>query len=256
MLLLICSLLVLIKLINYDGECHNGISDSVSGINDLDFRKDYLIILSLCLLPWPLIAAGIYLESNMWVTFFFYHWLLLFPFAIWKRSYWSGDIKFPSLKVIALVLLAAVLTGFLALCIYDASGKLIVDAGAVKTVLMRLKYDENLLVPLIVYFVIVNPFLEEIFWRGSVQNLVLEHFENRPLLGLSFTAIAFGAWHYLVLRVLLEPGASELFVFGVVLVGFLLGFIYRKTSNLMVSVLVHSLVFDLSVVLILLKVVL
>lgn len=72
--------------------------------------------------------------------------------------------------------------------------------------LYRLGYDQRLLLALGLYFITVNPAFEELYWRGSVQNLMIKVLKDRPGIAILITALAFGAWHYLVLRLLLNPG--------------------------------------------------
>lgn len=117
--------------------------------------------------------------------------------------------------------------------------------------LYRLGYDQRLLLALGLYFITVNPAFEELYWRGSVQNLMIKVLKDRPGTAILITALAFGAWHYLVLRLLLNPGYAEFACAVIVLAGYLLGLLYQRTGSLTLSLLIHSLVLDLPLIVVL-----
>jgi membrane protease YdiL (CAAX protease family) len=102
--------------------------------------------------------------------------------------------------------------------------------------------------PLAVYFIIVNAILEELFWRGVILNELDEVTKSWRMFGTAWTATTFAAWHYLVLRALLQPGYAELTVLGVLGMGIFTSWLYRKTQSIIVPILWHALVFDLSII--------
>jgi len=146
------------------------------------------------------------------------------------------------------LLLASILSCLVALATYSFTGTMVVSRAHVMGALTERGYKAGALLPLAIYFVIVNSTLEELFWRGVILN-ELDYLDKRwRYVGTLLAAIAFAAWHYLVLRTLLEPGFAELAVVGVMLVGVFCSWIYRQTQSIVMAILWHGLVFDLSII--------
>ena len=106
------------------------------------------------------------------------------------------------------------------------------------------------LLPLGCYFVPVNAILEELFWRGVILNELRGTGDAAWTVGAGWAILAFGAWHYLVLRLLLRPGWAEASVLLIVAAGIFLAWLYRATRSIVVPILWHSLVFDLALIVI------
>lgn len=98
-----------------------------------------------------------------------------------------------------------------------------------------LKWDCWLLLHLIIC--LVNPFMEEMYWRGLAGK-----FSSRPLYSYLFSTIAFAASHPLVLGVN-SPGVAGWIGFtGTFLVGSMLWLVFFKTRSLRLCVLIHFLI--------------
>jgi|GEM_PF-4494238 len=84
---------------------------------------------------------------------------------------------------------------------------------------------------------LVNPFMEEIYWRGLVSKI-----SNVPLLSFLFSSITFAASHSLVFGVN-SPGVAGLVGFaGAFFIGALFWICYYKTKSLRGCVLNHFLI--------------
>lgn len=187
------------------------------------------------------------LHSIAW-TFFLYHGVCLLPASIWGRQLWLSHIPRPTGRQWVVLLLASILSCLVALATYSFTGTMVVSRAHVMGALTERGYKAGALLPLAIYFVIVNSTLEELFWRGVILN-ELDYLDKRwRYAGTLLAAIAFAAWHYLVLRTLLEPGFAELAVVGVMLVGVFCSWIYRQTQSIVMAILWHGLVFDLSII--------
>lgn len=205
------------------------------------------IAVLLSLLPWPAVWIGMYeIRSIVW-TFFLYHGVCLLPAIIWNSALWKTHVMMPSGRQWLVVTAAAIATCLLGVFVYSATGDVVVSKQEVLQVMTQRGFTATFLLPLSVYFVVVNATCEELFWRGVILN-ELELVNSRyKTLGMIWTAVAFSAWHWLVLRTLLKPGWAELAVLGVLVMGIFCSWLYRKTQSIVVPILWHALVFDLAI---------
>lgn len=100
------------------------------------------------------------------------------------------------------------------------------------------------------YFVIMNPLLEETFWRGFIYN------EWRRFLPIwpsrLITSFFFGAWHWVIVQHFCPPLWAIVLAIAVMIGGLLFTLLYDKTGTLGTPVLVHGLGVDLPLLLIVL----
>lgn len=210
-----------------------------------------LIFLFLTLLPWPAVWYGMYeLRSILW-SFIFYHFVCLLPVVLWGVPLWRQGMKLPTRPQWLVLLGSAAVSVVVGLIALNSFGSLLIDRVDVIKALTSRGYMATWVLPLGAYFVVVNAALEELFWRGVILN-ELDYLNSRiRLAGEAWTAVTFCTWHWLVLRLLLKPGWAEVAVLGVLLVGVLCSWIYRKTGSILLSILWHALVFDLGLIVIL-----
>lgn len=216
------------------------------------FENPYLSLILILLLPWIAAWITLYLLSNMWLSFGVYHFLILVPVALKWKSLWIEDLKVLSFKTfLSIVLFSSISVGF-AILIFDSIGSLFLDFQIVRATLMNFEFKTEFLGLLSIYFITVNPVLEELFWRGTIQNR-LKKIELPARLCVAIASICFGAWHYMVLRLLLKSGYSELVTLAIIACGFGFGYLYERTRSLTVPIVVHSLVCDLPIIVVLWK---
>lgn len=206
------------------------------------------IFFLLTILPWPAVWYGMYeLRSIVW-TFFLYHSLCLLPGIIFGFKLWKDHLGLPTRRQIAVLLAAAVITCTFGTLIYNFSGTLIVDRQDVLKVMTERGYMATWILPLSFYFIFINAILEELFWRGVILNeldLLNKQWRNA---GTIWTAVTFGAWHWLVFRLLVEPGWAEISVLTLMGVGLGASWLYRKTNSLVLPILWHAFVVDLAAI--------
>lgn len=207
-----------------------------------------LTVVCLSLLPWPAVWFGMYkLNSLIW-TFVLYHGVCLLPATIWYRRLWQTHVLPPTGKQWLVVIITALLTCLVAIAAYTYTGDHVISKSDVLKVLTARGFRATDLIPLSLYFILVNATLEELFWRGVVLNELDYVSKGWRQIGTVWTAFAFGSWHYLVLVALLRPGWAELAVAGVILIGIFTSWIYRRTQSIVLPILWHALVFDLAVI--------
>jgi membrane protease YdiL (CAAX protease family) len=206
------------------------------------------IVIFLTLLPWPAVWYGMYeLRSIVW-TFFLYHGVVLLPACIWGRNLWWSHVRTPTGKQWLVLFFAGIFSCLVAVAAYNTTGELIVSRQHVLGALTERGFRATALLPLAIYFVIVNAVLEELFWRGVVLN-ELDYLNTRVRhAGTVWTALAFATWHYLVIRTLLQPGYAEMAVLGVLAVGVFCSELYRRTQSIVLPILWHALVFDIAII--------
>jgi hypothetical protein len=207
-------------------------------------------VIALSLLPWPAVWFGMsVLKSFLW-TFFLYHGVCLLPAILMGWKLWRNDVSWPNKKTWLLLVLGIVLVNALAVALYSCLGNVILDKKNVLSQLTNMGYRPDMLVPLGLYMVLVNPTLEELFWRGVVLNLLDKHAANSKHFALIWSSIAFASWHYLVFRVLLRPIWAELSIVVLIFIGVSQVLLYRRTKSIIVPIIWHALALDLAVMIV------
>lgn len=211
-------------------------------------RRRLAIVVLLTLLPWPAVWLGMYqLHSLIW-TFALYHGVCLLPAALWGRKLWLRALKAPTWPQWVTLGIAIVIVMPIALLVYARIGADFLSPQDVLKVVTLRGFQAKELLPFGFYFVLVNAILEELFWRGVVLNELRGMDETAWAFGAAWTTLAFAAWHYLVLRLLLRPGWAEATVLGIVAAGVFLAWMYRRTRSIVLPILWHGLVFDLMLI--------
>jgi membrane protease YdiL (CAAX protease family) len=96
------------------------------------------------------------------------------------------------------------------------------------------------------YIVILNPVMEELFWRGIIYK-ELQDYVSKGKANL-ISSFFFGAWHWVVLQNYCEPGWAILLTVAVMMGGVLFAYTYEKAGTLAPSITLHSLGADLPLV--------
>jgi len=219
-------------------------------VTSLLARRRLAVVILLTLLPWPAVWLGMYhFDSLLW-TFALYHGVCLLPAIIWGYPLWRKSLRPPTPSQWAWLLGGFVVIVPLSLLVYYDLGKSLMDAPGVLSAVTRRGFRAAWLLPLILYFVPVNAVLEELFWRGTVLNELRGTGETLGTVGTLWTALTFAGWHYLVVRLLVRPGWAEVTVLGIVGAGIFFDWLYRQTRSIIVPILWHGLIFDLSLLLV------
>ena len=213
-------------------------------------RYRLVLVVMLTMLPWPAVWLGMYGARSLVWTFVLYHGLCLLPAAGAGRHLWRKALRTPSTRELLTLSIAAALVLPLTVAIFHWIGSVFIDESAALSIVTARGFQARQLVPLGLYFVIVNSILEELFWRGVVLNELDRTPEQVNRAGAGWTAFTFAAWHYLVVRLLVRPGWAELVVVCIVAAGVFFSSIYRRSGSIVLSILWHAIVFDLPLILI------
>jgi membrane protease YdiL (CAAX protease family) len=214
-------------------------------------RQRTLTAIALTLLPWPAVWLGVYVLHSLVLAFALYHGVCLLPAAIRGRRLWMPALRPPSAREWALLATAAVILLPVDLFLYHVVGAGIVDPKSVMRVFTRLGFRSQWFVALGVYFVLINAIIEELFWRGTVLNLLTSRTYASERGAAIWTALTFGTWHYLIVRLLVRPGWALVTVQCIVFAGVFFRWLYRRSGSIIVPMLWHGLVFDLPLIAIL-----
>lgn len=193
--------------------------------------------------------AGLYTMHSATWAYVFYHGICLLPIIIWGRGLWIPSLKRPKKGHCLALLAASVVFSCVALFTYEFFGPRLLSNDSVLTLLKDLGYSRGVFIGLGVYTIVVNPLLEEIFWRGIVFNQ-LDKLRNPPFkhFGIICSSIAYAAFHYLIFRMVLFPGWAEVATLLLAIYGGLLAIIYRRSGSILTTAIAHGLLTDTAVI--------
>lgn len=207
----------------------------------------------LCILPYVVIWYGMNCIQNSVLTLGMYHGICLIPAIIYYRKTLKHKLVPPRVMQVILILLASCLFSFGALVSYKLLGDMVMSSEHTYELLTKLGHNVQIFWPFSIYFVIVNSGLEEFFWRGIIMTRVDELLPRLKNSGLIVSSIAYGAFHYPILELVVFPQWALLGALLLSVYGALLAVLYRKTGSLVVPWVAHALLTDLSAILLMLK---
>lgn len=213
------------------------------------YRKWVVFFWSLA--PWSMLYVGLhYFHSIIW-SFALYHGVCLVPAIILNRSHWMKHLERPKVRDLMWWGLAVVGFSTFTYVTYYMLGNLLVDRRLALISILERGFHFSWFIPLSIYFLTINPILEEFFWRGVVLNELCDNEDHLWSPSCIWTNFAFSAWHFLVVRLFVSPPFVPVAVIVVLSVGFFMSWMYRRKNTLVLPVLWHSMVFDLAVIIIL-----
>ena len=204
------------------------------------------VVVLLSLLPFPAIWLGMYVLKNVYWTFLLYHGFCLVPVIVWGKSLWRDSLSFPTGKQSVVLFFSSSVFVALALLLYQHFGNHILSSDRTFALLIEQGYHQGIWLPMTVYFVCVNPILEELYWRGVILNRLNQLQQEQTEFGVIWSSISYAAFHYLILRLVLFPGWAEIGVLLLAFYGALMASIYRRTNSLIITALSHAFLTDLT----------
>lgn len=206
-------------------------------------------IVTLCLLPCAAMWYGLYVLKNTNITLGLYHMLCLMPGIILGSSLWRKDLRMPTRKQWLFLALSSVLFNALTVFLYDHIGFLFLKNENVMKLLTELGFQKGHLLVLSLYFIFINSTLEELFWRGAILNQLDRMRAPFKHFGIIVSSIMYGAFHYLILRLVVYPGWAEVGFVMLSVYGALLAVLYRQTRSITMPILAHAFLTDLAAML-------
>lgn len=203
----------------------------------------------LCLLPCAAMWYGLYVLKNTNITLGLYHILCLMPGIILGSSLWRPDLKLPTKNQWLLLMLVTVLFNAVTIFLYDHIGFLFLSNEKVMKLLTELGFQKGHLLYLSLYFIFINSTLEELFWRGAILNQLDRWRPPFKHFGIVASSVMYGAFHYLILRLVVYPGWAEVGFIMLSVYGATLAILYRKTGSILMPILAHAFLTDLAAML-------
>ncbi|HEY9786550.1 MAG TPA: CPBP family intramembrane glutamic endopeptidase [Candidatus Obscuribacterales bacterium] len=167
------------------------------------------------------------------------------------RSLWLPTWLKPRVRDVALLVPTAILFSGIALATYELIGPLLLSNDAVVELLRQQGYNKHIFWPLSFYAIVVNPVVEEIYWRGVVLN-ELEHLAHTRRFALLWSSFAYALFHYPIFKLVLFPGWAELGTFMLAIYGAFLAIIYKTTGSIITTAVAHGLLTDTAVIVLIL----
>jgi len=197
--------------------------------------------------PWLAAYAGAYLLHSAVAAFAFYHLLCLSAATHYHVRYGKrAHVALPHVRWAGLAVAG------LTICVatYSAMGLIgtLIEPARVSRALhaLGIPVNQGAIVALFVYFAAVNPYAEELFWRGTVYLRLRAASWSVPAAGLA-SAILFGSWHWLIVRLFFAPVMACLVTAGIICVGYIFARLYERLGSLPALILIHALAADVPV---------
>lgn len=200
------------------------------------------------ILPCPAIWYGMNVMRDAASTLALYHGLVLLPPIIWAFPAWRAGLKVPNIKHIGVLIVMSALFCSATLLVYHLMSPLLLSDEKTAILLTEQGYTKESFLPLSIYFVVINPVLEELFWRGTVINKMESVSKKFKHFAIFWSSFWYGAFHYPILVMVLYPGWSELGAVMLMIYGALMALYYRKTQSIVLPAIAHGLLTDLSAI--------
>jgi hypothetical protein len=192
--------------------------------------------------PAVLVLIGLSGFHSIPMAVFLYHGFCLVSIVLTGKQ--KGKLRVPSLVELLLAGFSGILLSVLSIGLWRLTGDLIADPD-----LCRIRI-EGLGLPIerwglfAAYFLLVNPVIEELYWRGCVQ----ERARELGILRDTLVAVPFSLWHIVPIWAVCGPIAAVLGGMAVYCVGVTLTMIYRQSRSLGRCIAWHAMMADLAVV--------
>jgi hypothetical protein len=212
-------------------------------------RNTTTLIVLWSLLPVAAMLIGLYmLNSAVW-AYAIYHYVCLLPAVILGRALWQTELKRSSIKFFLVITAIALAFSGVTVLAYEFLGKYVISDQKTVELMVRMGWSKEWLWVLNIYCFTVNPFIEEIYWRGIVFKQ-LEKIEKPPFkhFGIIVSSFLYAFYHYFIFRLILYPVAAEILSIALAFYGAGLAILYKRTGTLWSAILAHGLLTDLAVV--------
>ena len=201
-------------------------------------RMKVILLLILMVMPWVWVYLGLEVLGDYRLTIAMYELLgCALPVVIWGGH---RNPLFPLRCNLFWLLCVSVMLGTMIILVYTASNGFGMDWQFFysRSTQSKLAVNDSFWLFAIVIG-LINPFLEEMFWRGLIYR------SWRALIGAGgarwLSSFFFGAWHWVVLQHFCNPVWAVVLTILVMIGGVTFCMLYERTHSLGASVLFHGL---------------
>lgn len=192
--------------------------------------------------PALLVFIGLVGFRSIPLAVFLYHGFCLVKVVLSGKQ--NGRLGIPSLLELVLASFAGILLSLVSVGLWRLTGDLIADPDLCRIKLEELGLPTKRWSLFSAYFLIVNPVIEELYWRGNVQERARDFAISRD----GVVAIPFSIWHVVPIWAVCGPTAAVLGGLAVYCVGVLLTQMYRQSRSLGRCIAWHAMMADLAVI--------
>ncbi len=183
--------------------------------------------LLISIFPYFAVWAGLFLFKNAWFTLIGFHSAILLALLVMRPAVPVGILfKSRSAKWILFSVLFCSTSGFGLYFLWDVFGV----ASNLPAQLQTLGLNSTSWIPFIAYFSLVNPFVEEFFWRGVLGSATKK---------LYIGDLIYASYHAMILWGRVHPFFILFAVIILVSAGWLWRQMLRKDDGLLAAVLGH-----------------
>lgn len=196
----------------------------------------------LLIAPTAMIFVGLPILDNVTITFFlFYGWLLFIPLVV---TYWNKEFRYPMQLLFSkrsiVVGISSGLISLLAIysfvAIYQSS---VLDIAQLRLQLIEWDFVGRKVLLLILVLILINPILEEYYWRAFIYNRIL------PKMGsvktIVITSFFYSLYHLIVVLEIFSFPFNALAVIPVFLAGIMWGIFRFQLNSITASIVSHCL---------------
>jgi len=206
------------------------------------FALAFSFIASAAAVPATLVYVGLGIFHSIPIAVMLYHGFCLVCIAL--AGVRVRTIRIPHVFELVAASGAGLLLSFVSVALWRLTGDLIADPDICRIQIEAFGLPVARWGMFAAYFMLVNPVIEELYWRGIVQ-------ERAKALGIcrdAIVAVPFSLWHIVPIWFVCGPVAA---VFGggaVYCVGLMLTVMYRQSLAIGRCIAWHAMMADLAVV--------
>ena len=202
----------------------------------------FSFLLSSVVLPAALVYIGMGILHSIPIAVLLYHGNCVLR-VVASRTRINTFHRPPVAELIRATVSGVVLS-FAGVWLWRLTGDVIADPDLCRIRLISLGLPTSTWGVFAAYFLLVNPVVEELYWRGCLQ----QQARNMGIENDATVAIPFSVWHIVPILLVCGPLAAILGGVAVYGVGIVLTMMYRLTGDLGRCVVWHSMMADVAVI--------
>ena len=199
-------------------------------------------LLSSALVPSGLVYIGMGVLHSIPAAVLLYHSYCLLRVVVNRTR--KSRFQWPPVAELLRATVSGVVLSFAGVLLWRLTGDAIADPDLCRIRLVSLGLPTATWGVFAAYFLLVNPVIEEFYWRGCFQKQI----RNMGIENDAMVAIPFSVWHIVPIWLVCGPLAAILGGVAVYGVGIVLTMMYRLTGDIGRCVVWHAMMADVAVI--------